>query len=277
MTQKIPREVIIIILDYVPITMNFLQLALVSTEWAELCYDEARWKLRVQKDFSNLSFNFKNDNYRRLYFQLLACHLTEPQASLNLRMYLAGNANVGKTCLKVRYTNNMFIEDYNPTISENFKRIVVINKLNHIIEVNELPYIDYQIMVESDMRCSDCLIVCFDITNRKSFQEANKWYDMWYNIKKEKAPVVLCGLKGDLFTEREVTIQEALHLAFLYSTLYFEVSAKTGENMEQLFTFSIIKSFKYHEMSLQRLNTIIKKKKKYINVLQRLLMKKIIL
>jgi GTPase KRas protein len=54
------------------------------------------------------------------------------------------------------------------------------------------------------------------------------------NPKRDK-PVVLCANKIDLETKREVKKEEGQQLATKYGAKYFEVSAKTGLNVEEAF------------------------------------------
>jgi GTPase SAR1 family protein len=94
--------------------------------------------------------------------------------------------------------------------------------------------------------------ILFDLTNRNSFQKIS----FWINEIKEKGdnpnmPLVLVGNKLDLESKRVITTEEAQIIAKHYDMQYFEVSAKTGENVHNAFE-ALIKEI-YENMDKEKL------------------------
>ena len=73
----------------------------------------------------------------------------------------------------------------------------------------------------------------FDVTNKQSFENLPNWFEQCEKAE-EKRIIYLCGNKIDL-EGRLITKEEAEQLAKQFGTKYFEVSAKTGEGIEEMF------------------------------------------
>jgi len=73
------------------------------------------------------------------------------------------------------------------------------------------------------------VFVCFDITNRPSFDMVSSWIA---SVKRANAPsrvtMVLIGTKHDLRSKRQVSFDEAMAYATRHEMPYFETSAKAS-------------------------------------------------
>ena len=77
------------------------------------------------------------------------------------------------------------------------------------------------------------VILVFDITNKSSFNNLNKWLK---DIKERSSfiPIILFGNKVDKIKEEwEVTSEEAKNFAEKIELIYFEVSAKTKQGINE--------------------------------------------
>jgi GTPase SAR1 family protein len=81
----------------------------------------------------------------------------------------------------------------------------------------------------------------FDITRKESFEKIPSWMDNLLSTINDTIPTILVGNKCDLDSLRVVTFEEGKLLAEKLSTEYkrvipfFEASAKTNQNVEELF------------------------------------------
>ena len=78
-------------------------------------------------------------------------------------------------------------------------------------------------------------MLVFSIWDRANFDALNSMIKLLKEHWNESTQFILIGNKLDLEEKREVSIDEAKKFADENSMLYFEVSAKTGENVEYAF------------------------------------------
>merc|ERR1712232_361427 len=82
---------------------------------------------------------------------------------------------------------------------------------------------------------ADGFVLTYDISNRPSFDHVIGWMR---DIKTRAPPdcdIVLCGNKSDLDNDRVVQFDEGKQLAEEYGVQFFETSALTGHNVENMF------------------------------------------
>lgn len=77
-------------------------------------------------------------------------------------------------------------------------------------------------------------IVVFDVTSKQSLTEVEMWNTLFTENKNSEGFVMLVGNKVDL-DEREVPREDAEVKAKQLGITYHEISAKTGENLDELF------------------------------------------
>ena len=78
-------------------------------------------------------------------------------------------------------------------------------------------------------------MLTFDLTNRKTFEKLNSFLEETMSNASSNLVIMLVGNKSDLKDKREVTRDEANEFAERMNMLYIEVSAKTGENVQNAF------------------------------------------
>ncbi len=85
------------------------------------------------------------------------------------------------------------------------------------------------------MKNSSLIILVYDITNRKSFENIDTWINDIKSVT-EKGKIILIGNKSDLEEERVITEKEAMEKCELNElTEYMECSCKNGINVEEIF------------------------------------------
>ena len=81
------------------------------------------------------------------------------------------------------------------------------------------------------------VIVTFDITDRESFDSINYWIqNMEQTTDISKLTIILVGNKSDLDQKRQVSKEEAEQVATQYKINYYEASAKSNNNVNEIFT-----------------------------------------
>lgn len=82
------------------------------------------------------------------------------------------------------------------------------------------------------------VVLVYSVTDRESFLSIKQWMT---DLKEHtNAVIVLVSNKNDCTKEeRKVSSREGQNLANLFDVKYFEASAKTGENIENIFSFLV--------------------------------------
>jgi GTPase SAR1 family protein len=75
----------------------------------------------------------------------------------------------------------------------------------------------------------------FDLTNPKSFEDLNLWYEDIYKHIPEELVGFLIGNKCDIPEKRKISFEAAQSLAQKFKLDYMETSAMTGDNINEAF------------------------------------------
>jgi hypothetical protein len=87
---------------------------------------------------------------------------------------------------------------------------------------------------------SEAFLLVFSITSRFSFDELDEYYALIQRLERDSPlRMILCGNKCDLEDNREVSTAEAIAKANQWGIEYYETSAKTRHNVEEVFYNSI--------------------------------------
>lgn len=165
------------------------------------------------------------------------------------KVVLLGEGRVGKTSLITRYVNNSFDDKEASTVQASMysSKAVPINDtagaLSAIREVN-LALWDtagqerFHALAPMYYRNADGAIIVYDITDADTLRKVRTWAKELYAVVGEgNIQLVLCGNKSDApAVEREVTEGEGAAVAAELEAVHFFVSAKTGQNVADIFS-----------------------------------------
>lgn len=143
---------------------------------------------------------------------------------------------MGKTSLIRRFTENTFEETYIETLGVDFA-VKQVRLQNHYVEFKLFDTAGeekFGSLRPFYYRGAQGTIIVFDLTRRRTFDQLNEWLNHVY-INCGTISSILVGNKNDL-PNREVSLSEAKKFARSKNLSYIETSAKTGDNVEQLFT-----------------------------------------
>ena len=153
------------------------------------------------------------------------------------KIIFVGDANTGKTSIINRIIDNPFNETYEVSIGIDFmSKNIRFRGQNIKIQIwDSAGQEKYKGLIPSYVRNSSIVFIVYDISNRSSFNNVHNWISFVKNI--EKTIMILCWNKNDL--SREVEKKEGEELAKREGLLFFESSAKTNENIKNMFYSSI--------------------------------------
>ena len=105
------------------------------------------------------------------------------------------------------------------------------------------------------------IFIVYDISNRNSFKNLNVWISFIKSVNKDDSILVLVGNKSDL--KREISQNEAKEVANKENMFFFEVSAKNGENVENMFYSCIVELPFFSHVKIEDKKNFIEELKKY--------------
>ncbi len=150
------------------------------------------------------------------------------------KIIFVGDAGVGKTTIISRIMDNPFNENYEPSIGVDFMSKNLKYKGQNVkLQIWDTAGQEkYKGLIPSYVRNSSIVFVVYDVAVKTSFDNIPKWINFIKTI--ENTTLVLCGNKIDL-SNREVKKEEGEALAQKEGIAFFEVSAKTDENIKNMF------------------------------------------
>ncbi|XP_022199382.1 ras-related protein Rab-37 isoform X3 [Nilaparvata lugens] len=168
-----------------------------------------------------------------------AAQNAEPSADLVCKVMLLGDSGVGKTCLLVRFRDNLFL-------SGNFISTVGIDFRNKVVTVDDskikLQIWDtagqerFRSVTHAYYRDAHALLLLYDVSSKTSFDNIRAWLGEIKEYAHDDVVIMLLGNKADCpSSERLVRREDGERLAREYNVPFMETSAKTGLNVELAF------------------------------------------
>ena len=204
-------------------------LTTVSIQKDEIC--EHHFQAFIDKDFRIRGYqkvDFEIESKRKL-----------PKGDYSLKVIIVGDYKVGKTSIIKRFKEQIFTEGYLPTLHLKISKV----KMNYG-ETN-VNFLCWDVGGQSSQMIpfrnrfyegAQSGIIVVDRTREKTLMNVEKWYQDSTKSISNKIPFILVGNKSDLVNEIVVDEQDLKDMAEKLDINIFLTSAKTGKNINNLFT-----------------------------------------
>ena len=158
------------------------------------------------------------------------------------KVVMLGDSGVGKTSLVKYEIKNSFISNRDSTIifEHSFKNFSVMGKNVRMQIWDTCGKEIYRSSVQNFYKSALCIFVVFSLESPDSFYKVNQWID---EINEDYI-LVLVGNKLDITPQRQIAkeiIEEYCKNNGIEN--YFEVSAKSGENVHEMFKYIVKQLF----------------------------------
>ena len=164
----------------------------------------------------------------------------------NFKIIVIGNSGVGKSCLTLKATKDIFQENFVSTMGFQFYSFHV--KINQ--KVFKLQIWDtcgqeiYRSLITNFYRTAALAIIVYSVTDKKSFEETEIWLKQVKLNADPNCKIFLIANKVDL-PEKVVNSEDGLNLKKEHGfECYMETSAKTGVNVKELFVNCALSLYK---------------------------------
>ena len=152
------------------------------------------------------------------------------------KLVVVGDGGVGKSALTIQLIQNHFVDEYDPTIEDSYRKQVVIDKETCLLDILDTAgQEEYSAMRDQYMRTREGFLLVFAVNNPKSFEDIARYREKIKRVKDaDEVPLVLVGNKCDLPT-RTVDCEQATELAEAFNIPFVETSAKTRMGVDDAF------------------------------------------
>eukprot|EP00727_Mastigamoeba_balamuthi_P005834 m51a1_g1870 putative gtpase kras-like isoform x1 (204) ;mRNA; f:662315-663277 len=161
-----------------------------------------------------------------------------PSQSEQYKVVVMGDGGVGKTAVTTQFVVQHFIEVYDPTVENAYRKVVQVDGKPCLLEILDTAgQEEYVAMRDHYLRAGKGFLVVYSVTDEKSFKGVNS---ILLSVQRvigigQTLPVVLVGNKADLAGERVVKSKDGARLARNFGVPFLEVSAKTGAGVSECF------------------------------------------
>ena len=114
----------------------------------------------------------------------------------------------------------------------------------------------YRALIPSYVRGASIIFIIYDISSKDSFNNLGTWINFIKQVNTDNSLVILCGNKID--SERRVTTEEGRIIANKENLLFFEVSAKTGDNVNRMMYTCISKLPFFEQFEIENKEELVK-------------------
>ena len=190
---------------------------------------------RRERTSSELNFNnliLKNKNYK---IEILDEY--HKKYDLNFKIILIGNIGVGKSCLSLKATKGIFLEEYISTIGFEFYcfNVKVNEKIIKLQIWDTCGQEAYRSLIKNFYRNASLAIVVYSVEDLQSFNDIDIWLKQVKTYGTSSCKIFLIGNKIDTENRKVSTEMGIKCKNDFFFDCFMETSAKDGINAKELF------------------------------------------
>lgn len=158
-------------------------------------------------------------------------------AMREIKLCLLGDSGVGKSSIVQRFVCDTYQDAVPPTIGASFmsKTLTVGDKSYKFQIWDTAGQEKYRGLAPMYYRGAAAAIVVYDITSQITFKKVKDWVHELKQHGPENIVIAIAGNKNDLEDLREITVKQGTDYAKEIGAVFCETSAKTAENIKELF------------------------------------------
>ncbi|RPB05252.1 ras-domain-containing protein [Choiromyces venosus 120613-1] len=149
-----------------------------------------------------------------------------------------GAGGVGKSCLTSQFVHKEWIEYYDPTIEDVYRKVIDVDGRSCILEILDTAGTEqFTAMREIYMKAGQGFLLVYSITSLSTLTELSDLRDQILRIKEaDSVPLVIVGNKSDLEEDRAVRRDRAILLSQKWGRVpFYETSARKRQNVDEVF------------------------------------------
>ena len=154
------------------------------------------------------------------------------------KLVVLGSGGVGKSALTVQFVQGIFVEKYDPTIEDSYRKQVEIDGNQCMLEILDTAGTEqFTAMRDLYMKNGQGFVLVYSIIAQSTFNDLPDLREQILRVKdKDDVPMILVGNKCDLADQRVITTDQGEDMAKKFGSCAFvEASAKTRVNVDSIF------------------------------------------
>ncbi|KAF2352262.1 Small GTP-binding protein domain [Trinorchestia longiramus] len=165
------------------------------------------------------------------------CGFLKVSAMREYKIVVLGSGGVGKSALTVQFVQGIFVEKYDPTIEDSYRKQVEVDGQQCMLEILDTAGTEqFTAMRDLYMKNGQGFVLVYSITAQSTFNDLSDLREQILRVKDtDDVPMILVGNKCDLEDERVVGKDQGLNLAKQFMCAFLESSAKAKINVNEIF------------------------------------------
>ena len=154
------------------------------------------------------------------------------------KLVVLGAGGVGKSCLTVQFVQGVYLDTYDPTIEDSYRKTIEIDNKVFDLEILDTAGIaQFTAMRELYIKSGMGFLLVYSVTDRQSLEELMELREQVLRIKdSDRVPMVLIGNKADLINERVISVEEGIEVSSKWGRVpFYETSALLRSNVDEVF------------------------------------------
>ncbi|AMD22707.1 HHL063Wp [Eremothecium sinecaudum] len=154
------------------------------------------------------------------------------------KLVVLGAGGVGKSCLTVQFVQGEYLDTYDPTIEDSYRKTMEIDDKTFDLEILDTAGVaQFTAMRELYIKSGMGFLLVYSVTDRQSLDELMELREQILRIKDSKrVPMVLVGNKADLHHERIISVDEGIEVSSDWGKVpFYETSALLKSNVDEVF------------------------------------------
>ncbi|KAH3757404.1 Ras GTPase [Pelomyxa schiedti] len=154
------------------------------------------------------------------------------------KLVVLGSGGVGKSAITVQFVQGIFVEKYDPTIEDSYRKQIDVDGTACMLEILDTAGTEqFTAMRDLYMKNGHGFVLVYSIISISTFRDLPDMHDQILRVKDAATvPLVLVGNKCDLTEQRVVTSEDGQGLATKWGgAIFLEASARMKINIERIF------------------------------------------
>lgn len=182
-----------------------------------------------------------------------------------LKLIMVGSGGVGKSALTLQFMYDEFIEDYEPTKADSYRKKYVLDGEEVQIDILDTAgQEDYVGIRDNYFRTGEAFLLVYAINDQEGLQVLSSLREQVLRAKNtDRVPMILVANKSDLKDNwNKNNVDAGMEFARQHGIAFVETSAKTRYNVDLVFEKAAREVRQYQLANIQKPKTVTSKKQR---------------